>query len=224
MGERFGKAEIIIYKGIRFRRYPDAKTWADRSYYVPNMAERKRGIGRLHQEIWKDANGPIPAGYEIHHKDHNPLNNDLSNLELISAVDHHAHHDAGYTAEELRRKRQQAEHARKAARQWHTSEEARAWHSEMGKMSAAARYPVKRTCEYCGQEFETDNITALRSRIAARYCSNNCKSAARYHSGVDDEQRICLHCGQAFTVNRYLRVRFCSRSCGRRYHLQRKNE
>lgn len=30
----------------------------------------------------------IPLGFDIHHKDGNPLNNDISNLELLSKVDH----------------------------------------------------------------------------------------------------------------------------------------
>ena len=224
MGERPGKAEIVVYNGIRFRRYPDATAWADRMYYVPNMAERQRGIGRLHQEIWKEANGPIPEGYEVHHKDHNPLNNNIANLELLSAADHHAHHDGNYTAEQLRLMRLRAKHARRAASNWHKSEEGRAWHHEMGLLSSAARYPVTRVCEYCGQEFESDNITALRTRLAVRFCSNKCKAAARYHSGVDDEQRICAHCGESFTVNRYLKSRYCSRKCARQSQMRHQTE
>ncbi len=63
------KSEVIYYKDIAFRRYPNSSKWADRNYYVPNATHRKRGIGRLHQEIWKDAHGLIPEGYHIHNLD-----------------------------------------------------------------------------------------------------------------------------------------------------------
>ena len=45
-----------------------------------------------HRWIWEQANGPIPDGYEIHHRDHNPLNNDLDNLMCVTAEWHDNHH------------------------------------------------------------------------------------------------------------------------------------
>lgn len=209
-----GKSEVIIYKGIAFRRYPASKVWSDRVYYVPNASHRKRGMGRLHQEIWRDANGPIPDGYEIHHKDHNPLNNALENLELISIADHHAHHDAGYTPEELRILRQRAEHARRSAVKWHKSEEGREWHRELARLSAEARYKVEAVCQWCGKTFETDNIAAASDR--AKFCSNNCKTRSRYHSGADNVQRDCAFCGKPFTANRYNKTQCCSNLCASR--------
>lgn len=206
-----GKAEIIVYKGIKFRRYPNSPSWADRVYYVPNASHRKRGTGRLHQEIWKDANGPIPAGYEIHHKDHNPLNNALDNLELITVADHRAHHDKGYTEEELRILRLRLEHARVSASNWHKSEEGREWHRELAHLANEARYLVTITCQQCGKSFEADNITVASGR--GKYCSNACKTRARYQSGVDNIQRACAFCGREFTANRYSPQRFCSRTC-----------
>lgn len=46
----------------------------------------------LHRYVWEINNGPIPNGYEIHHKDKNRLNYNLSNLELIKIKDHHRKH------------------------------------------------------------------------------------------------------------------------------------
>lgn len=34
--------------------------------------------------IWEMHNGPIPEGYEIDHIDHNTLNNDITNLRMVS--------------------------------------------------------------------------------------------------------------------------------------------
>ncbi|EOT6755695.1 HNH endonuclease signature motif containing protein [Escherichia coli] len=37
-----------------------------------------------HRIIWEMHNGPIPEGYEIDHIDHNTLNNDITNLRMVS--------------------------------------------------------------------------------------------------------------------------------------------
>jgi len=42
----------------------------------------------LHRHIWTTANGPIPKGYILQFRDHNPLNCDLDNLYMISRSDH----------------------------------------------------------------------------------------------------------------------------------------
>ena len=36
-----------------------------------------------HREIWEQNYGPIPKGYQIHHKDGNKLNNSIGNLEML---------------------------------------------------------------------------------------------------------------------------------------------
>ena len=46
----------------------------------------------VHRLVWEKAHGPIPKGYEIHHKDGNGNNNDLSNLELLTCSEHKALH------------------------------------------------------------------------------------------------------------------------------------
>ena len=43
---------------------------------------------QAHRVIWENANGPIPDGYDIHHKDGNPHNNSLDNLMCLSHKDH----------------------------------------------------------------------------------------------------------------------------------------
>lgn len=37
-----------------------------------------------HRIIWEMHNGPIPDGYEIDHIDHNTLNNDITNLRMVT--------------------------------------------------------------------------------------------------------------------------------------------
>ncbi len=48
--------------------------------------------GREHILIWKKANGNIPIGHSIHHRDLNKLNNSIDNLELLSHKEHRKKH------------------------------------------------------------------------------------------------------------------------------------
>lgn len=42
----------------------------------------------LHRKTWEDHHGPIPDGYDIHHKDNCKTNNSLANLECLTKSDH----------------------------------------------------------------------------------------------------------------------------------------
>ena len=42
----------------------------------------------LHRDVWEHHNGPIPEGFDIHHRDHDRANNRLENLELIDKAEH----------------------------------------------------------------------------------------------------------------------------------------
>lgn len=43
---------------------------------------------RLHVLVWTENNGPIPKGYDIHHKNGNRFDNDIANLELVPHAEH----------------------------------------------------------------------------------------------------------------------------------------
>lgn len=42
--------------------------------------------------IWCIANGPLPDGWVVHHRDRNPLNDYIGNLQGMSRSDHIAEH------------------------------------------------------------------------------------------------------------------------------------
>ena len=72
-----------------------------------NVYENNKGYYRLsdnkllHRKIWEDFYGQkVPEGYVIHHKDHNPHNNCISNLELMSELEHTRHHHKGKVLDE----------------------------------------------------------------------------------------------------------------------------
>lgn len=46
----------------------------------------------VHRMVWENEHGPVPEGYVIHHTDHDPTNNILANLELMSSHDHQSLH------------------------------------------------------------------------------------------------------------------------------------
>lgn len=41
-----------------------------------------------HNIVWEEHYGKIPDGMQVHHIDHNKLNNDISNLKLVDSLTH----------------------------------------------------------------------------------------------------------------------------------------
>lgn len=208
------RSEVVRFHGINFRRYPESTNWADRSYFTPPIYARKRGVGRLHEEVWIEANGPIPAGYDIHHADGNSLNNDLSNLVCLSIQEHQAIHTAERREHGLYRA--PGAEAREAAVEWHRSEDGRAWHRRQARDTWAQREPQTHMCRQCGREYQTTKIGR-----GVLFCSNNCRAANRRASGADNETRTCPACGRAFSVNRYSKSESCGRVCAQRLRRER---
>lgn len=208
--------EVIVFNGIKFRRYPKSKNQHDRTYYTPNGSWRKKGIGSLHQEIWKAKYGAIPEGHQIHHKDHNPLNNSIENLVCLSNAEHGEHHYNSLPPDKKAKRRWAMAHkVREAASQWHKSDEGREWHKILGRLAWKDKPYKSRICQQCGKEYQTRNLHGRD-----KFCSNNCKSAARRKSGVDKEIRHCVICGIEIFVNKYLATKHCKRCAKKLHHTE----
>ena len=199
-------AEIVVYKGIIFRRYPDAKRRADRVYYTPGGGDRARGVKRLHQEIWQDHHGPIPPGHVIHHQDENPDNNEPDNLVAVPFETHQRGHPKA-----ARPGPAHLDRIRPLSHAWRRTPEGRAWHREHARRSFAKVESREYDCFHCGTRFTSKPIAGKDDR---RACSHACQAAARRASGLDDENRVCVRCGETFRVNRYRKTPTCSRVCG----------
>lgn len=196
----------IWYRGVVYKRYPDSEQRAHRVYY---QASRGTGRGFLHRDVYRDHNGEIPEGYLVHHKDHDPFNNDPGNLRAVSRPEHALEHPevAGQPDEFL------AE-IRPLASAWHGSPEGIEWHREHGRRTWDTRQPVdRRVCEMCGEEFD-----AWFDR--ARYCSRRCIN--RSSEGKYTVTATCPICGTAYQRDKYReRPITCSRKCGAALRKQR---
>lgn len=201
------RREEVVFNGTRFFRYPGSSDRSARLYFTPTPTDRRKGIQRLHREVWKFNNGPIPEGWHIHHRDKNPLNNDISNLECVPKKEHLSDHSKGKKLSAT-----QADILQAGARRWHKSSEGRKWHAKHGKRIMANRKLITRTCAYCGKQGETKDYQLNRKW----FCSNACKSNERRKRGVDNEVRTCKVCGTEYTCNRYSKGRACSPMCSAR--------
>lgn len=195
-----------FFNGVKFTK--DEKT----GYYLNSTLRI-----RMHRYVWEFYNGKIPEGYEIHHKDHNRANNDISNLEIMKKGKHSSLHCSETVNANPERTKEILDRIRPLTKEWHGSEEGRQWHKDHYEKTKENLHKLYRfACEQCGKPFES-------SQINSRFCSNACKSRWRRENGLDDEIRICAICGKEFSTNRFSKQRTCGRRCGNRLRMK-KNE
>jgi hypothetical protein len=56
--------------------------------YLRNSRTNDGKLKMNHVTVWEATHGPIPIGMQIHHKDHDKTNNDISNLQLVTPLEH----------------------------------------------------------------------------------------------------------------------------------------
>lgn len=204
------KSETLELNGVVFRRYPESKHESHRRYYSPNGTHRAKGIGAYHQELWKSHYGPIPEGYEIHHRDGNPLNNDISNLECVTPKAHRQLHVEAGTFNSAAVKANLSR-IRPLASAWHRSEAGREWHRKHAAVSIAIIPKVELCCSECGVKFISRPVASARPD-GARFCSQACTARTRRREKRQAVAKTCQQCGKEFLG--FPRVKTCSRECG----------
>ena len=203
--------EVLLFEGVTYYRYPNAKRTSDRVYF-------RSGNGYLHRAVWEHHHGEIPPGHEVHHRDEDPANNAISNLEL-SAKSHHLHHHnpKGVCSDE---QRAHLARIRPKTAEWHGSAEGRRWHSQHARAVWKRLEPRDYVCEQCSAPFKSAKFGNVR------FCSGACKTAwRRANCEQDSRPATCAHCAADFRASKYLKARYCSLSCASaaRHHRNRES-
>ena len=168
----------------------EGKNYSDRGdgYF---MNQTKEGKKYLHREVWAAHYGEIPEGCVIHHMDHDPSNNDISNLELMTETQHlryHANCPGG------------------------VADRARRWREEN------KQYGHK--CVVCGKEFTSIFPPGPHALYCGMDCSQvQHRRRQRAKSGKDPiveftpGEKICKQCGKTYTTSHRRKSLYCSKQC-----------
>jgi hypothetical protein len=125
-------SEVVIWRGERW-------------YFYKDYHRNRRGQ-LLHREVYKAEIGPIPDGYQVHHRDENPRNWQASNLIALSVSDH------------------MLEHEPRGIAAWGFDER-----SAGVRKGWASKQSTLRECAICGAPFESIGQQA-------KFCSDRCRA------------------------------------------------
>lgn len=196
------KGKFAWYKGVKFTR--DEKT----GYYL-NSTLRKR----LHRYVYEKEIGTLPKGrgFNIHHKDGDKKNNDISNLELMTNSKHQKEHGEKKAKENPDFFVNFQKKGIAAAPEWHRSKEGRKWHAEHyeNNIKNIMQETEIRNCLNCNKEFEA------KKHFKGKYCTNSCKTKYRRKNKLDNINKNCSVCGKMFNSNKYDKTETCSNECKR---------
>lgn len=104
--------ELFKSRGLKMRPKPDPKPFVlfnGAKYTLRNtgyFGKTTKPRSSLHRDIWEFHNGPIPEGWDIHHKDENKMHNELTNFECLPKAEHtrlYSPHNNQYTKGRKRR-------------------------------------------------------------------------------------------------------------------------
>ena len=75
---------FVMFDGRKFTRRSNG-------YYAATEGGREY----LHRVMWMAANGPIPGGWDVHHRDHDRSRNILDNFECLPKAEHARRYSTG---------------------------------------------------------------------------------------------------------------------------------
>lgn len=160
--------EEVIWEGRTYRRWPGHENRSQRVYFMATTAPREY----LHRAVYAAKVGPIPAGWHVHHVDHDPLNNDPSNLVAISPEEHAEHHGRLHPAVAATCPECGTEFVGKRPwAKWCSSACKERFRRSIGVAYVSPRkgpWREDRDCEECGAAY-------VAKRPWARFCSSMCK-------------------------------------------------
>lgn len=165
------RVELAEFNGITYRRYPDSTHNNHRNYF---QAWHSKSVTPryLHRDVWEYHYGAIPHGFHIHHRDSNPLNNNITNLECISPRVHMRKHAALGAFS----KPEHIEHLneiRPLAIAWHRDKANIPAKSAAAKRGWARVRKITLECKCCSRSFKSPYADT-------RCCSEQCRQKLRY--------------------------------------------
>lgn len=160
------------FNGVKYKKN-------ERGYYVTKSLPRRK----MHRDVWEFYKGPIPEGYVVHHKDEDKGNNEISNLQCISASLHAKLHSAFKT------KNPKAQYTK----------------PKYTKLVGAV-YDKENTCAICEQKFKICKYTKTQ-----KYCSRTCANKAK-HDKYKIEH-TCAVCRSVFLGRNWVVRKTCSAEC-----------
>lgn len=196
----------VIYNGYVFTK--DRK----RGYYLSAKPIYNGKRINLHRYVWIINKGDIPKGFDVHHKDANKDNNDISNLMLLPGGKHSKYHINKEMLEHYdERKNRFIKFAHPEAIKWHKSSVGREWHKKHWKASIGMHIneTIKKVCLVCGTEYDAP----ISHKEKGMYCSNKCKSKYRRDNKLDHIKKKCVVCGESFMDSKYGKRKTCSQDC-----------
>ena len=129
MVNTLNKPEEVEFNGKTYR------LMGARKYYLSSSAknEERRHAKGLHVAIWEFYHHQkVPTECCIHHKDGNPFNNDINNLECVNKSEHFSKHSLNNWKNPEFRKLGviSLNNIRNKASEWHKSPEGLKWHQK----------------------------------------------------------------------------------------------
>lgn len=173
-----------------------------------------------HRWHWEMNNGKVPPGYHVHHKNEDPSDDRLENLELKKLQEHLSDHHKREKSALWRGGRKEVASCKACGKEftrWKSSRQkfcSMACDQKIRTMSAT----LILTCVNCGKEFERLKCKSNRPGKKQPFCSPECYLEHRW--GTPRERtRQCAFCGSTFELERSRTKNsrsgkcYCSREC-----------
>ncbi len=146
-----------IFLGKYYRLYPGRRYFMNYRY-------------SMHYMVWQHHNGKVPKGYHIHHKDENPWNNNITNLEIKPIEKHLTDHGKKRAIDNPEWLADFQSKGTDAAKSWHKSKAGKKWHKEHALKQGFGKLEYGTgNCGICGVEFINNTAHQL-------FCGPNCRA------------------------------------------------
>ncbi|MBR3747443.1 MAG: HNH endonuclease [Selenomonadaceae bacterium] len=159
--------------------------------YLLDRTGHHRRLNYLHRIVWNYCYGEIPLASEIHHVDGNSLNNNISNLQIMT----------GYEHKKLHRKHATEVTCPICGKIFANSSHGSKYCSRQCAGKARQMPTFEKICLNCGKTFTTN-------RVEAKYCSFDCYAEACGRL----PKHTCPICEKIFSPKTFHQI-YCSPEC-----------